>query len=191
MKKFHTDSGTAKLNEQSAIAALAGDSDAFTIIVSSYERSLFAFLGRMGFDRATAADLAQDTFVLVWRHRTRFDPRRGTITAWLFGIARNLALTEFRRSGRRPTDKVDDGVLDHLIESEDASHSAERVQRHNQLHVALQRLPDADRTAIALSYVEGLSAPEAAVLLGCRADAYRTRLTRARKRLAKILENSL
>ncbi len=127
----------------------------------------------------------------MWRHRALFDARRGTLTGWLFGIARNVALSELRLAGRRPTERVDDDTLDRLSTSEDASYLAERAQQRDQLHGALQRLSDADRTAIALSYVEGLSAAEAATLLGCRADAYRARLSRARKRLAELLENSL
>jgi len=188
LHKTHT--GTAELDEASAISALAGGNDAFASIVTGYEQQIFAFLGRMGFDQATAADLAQDTFVRVWRHRARFDARRGTFTGWLFSIARNVALTEFRRAGRRPTSRVDDGMLDQLTTSGDASRSTERAQQRDQLHAALQQLSDADRTAIALSYVDGLPAPEAAALLGCRADAYRARLSRARKRLMKLLENT-
>lgn len=191
MNSLPANNDTADIDEQLAIAALSGDADAFNIIVTLYERRVFAFLGRMGFDQATAADLAQDTFLRVWRYRARFDEHRGTLTGWLFGIARNVALTEFRRAGRRPTDRMDDGALDQLSSSEDASCSTERAQQINQLHGALQQLSDADRTAIALSYVEGLSAPEAAALLDCRADAYRARLSRARKRLAELLEKTL
>lgn len=191
MNSLSSDNGTTELDEQSALTALAGDTNAFAVIVTGYERRVFAFLGRMGFDPATAADLAQDTFVRVWRHRALFDARRGTLTGWLFGIARNVALTELRRAGRRPTDRVDDDALDSLTSSDDASLSTERAQQRDQLHGALQRLSDADRTAIALSYVEGLTAPEAAALLDCRADAYRARLSRARKRLAELLENTL
>lgn len=191
MNSFTSHNGTTELDEPSAIAAIAGDAKAFEVVVTLYERRVFGFLGRMGFDQATAADLAQDTFVRVWRHRTLFDARRGSLTGWLFGIARNVALTELRRAGRRPTNQVDDDALDLLTTSDDASKSAERTQQRDQLHTALQLLSDADRTAIALSYVEGLTAVEAAALLDCRADAYRTRLSRARKRLAKLLENTL
>lgn len=191
MNSFTSHNGTTELDEQLAITAIAGDANAFEVIVTLYERRVFGFLGRMGFDQATAADLAQDTFVRVWRHRALFDARRGPLTGWLFGIARNVALTELRRAGRRPTNQADDDALDRLSTSDDASKSAERTQQRDQLHTALQLLPDADRTAIALSYVEGLTAVEAAALLNCRPDAYRARLSRARKRLAELLENTL
>jgi len=109
----------------------------------------------------------------------------------VFGIARNVALTELQRAARRPTNRVDDDALDCLSSSDDASKSAERAQQLDQLLEALQQLSDTDRTAIALSYVEGLTAVEASALLNCRADAYRARLSRARKRLAELLENTL
>ena len=180
-----------KFDEPAAAAALAGDAAAFGSLVTAYERRVFAFLGRMGFDRATAADLAQDIFVRAWRFRGSYDPVRGTVIGWLFGIARNVALTELRRAGRRPTDCVEEGALDSMSTPDDPSDVLERVQQRDKLHRALQKLSDADRTAIALSYIDGLSAPEAATLLNCRADAYRARLSRARRRLATVLEETL
>ena len=93
MNSLTPPNSTTELDERSAIAAITGDANSFEVIVTLYERRVFGFLGRMGFDRATAADLAQDTFVRVWRHREIFDESRGTLTAWLFGIARNVALT--------------------------------------------------------------------------------------------------
>lgn len=180
-----------EFDETTAVAALAGDSAAFGSLVTAYERRVFAFLGRMGFDQTTASDLAQDIFVRAWRFRGSYDPERATVIGWLFGIARNVALTEWRRAGRRPTACVEEGALDSMSTSDDASHELERVQQRDRLHRALQQLSDADRTAIALSYIDGLSAPEAATLLNCRADAYRARLSRARRRLATVLEETL
>ncbi len=179
-----------QFDESAATAALAGDATAFGALVSAYERRVFAFLGRMGFDRATASDLAQDIFVRAWRFRGSFDPTQGTVIGWLFGIARNVALTEWRRAGRRPTACVDEGAIDRISTSHDASHALEQLQQRDRLHRALQRVSDADRTAIALSYIDGLTAPEAATLLNCRADAYRARLSRARRRLAAVLEET-
>ncbi len=179
-----------QFDESAATTALAGDTAAFGTLVNAYERQVFAFLGRMGFDQATAADLAQDIFVRAWRFRGGFDSSQGTVIGWLFGIARNVALTEWRRAGRRPTACVDEGAIDSISTSDDASHALEQIQQRDRLHRALQQLSDADRTAIALSYIDGLSAPEAAILLNCRADAYRARLSRARRRLAAVLEET-
>jgi len=166
------------------VAALRGEPPAFAELVDAYRRPVFAFLGRMGFDHGTCDDLAQDTFLRVWRHRHAYDARRGTLTAWLFTIARNVALSEWRRAGRRPTASLDEHALERLSVADDALASVERQQQRDRLHRALQRLSEADRGAIALSLVDGLSAPEAAELLGCRADAFRARLSRARRRLA-------
>lgn len=179
-----------EFDELAATAALTGGATAFGTLVRAYERQVFGFLGRMGFDQATAADLAQDIFVRAWRFRGSYDPSKGTVIGWLFGIARNVALTEWRRSGRRPTSCVDEGALDRVSTSDDASHELAQSQQRDRLHRALQQLSDADRTAIALSYIDGLSAPEAATLLNCRADAYRARLSRARRRLAAVLEET-
>ena len=94
MNSFTSHNDTTELDEQSAITAIAGDANAFEVIVQLYQRRVFGFLGRMGFDQATAADLAQDTFVRVWRHRALFD--------LLLAVSLSITTTGFRSSTKEP-----------------------------------------------------------------------------------------
>ena len=59
--------------------AARGDHQAFGRIVEAYQGRIFAYLGRMGIDRTTAEDIAQDTFLRVWRNAGQFNPKRGSL----------------------------------------------------------------------------------------------------------------
>jgi len=78
-----------------------GNRQAFAPLVERYQRSLFSYLGRMGFSQAQAEDLAQETFIRAWQHLGQYDAHRAEFSTWLFTIARRLALNELERAGNR------------------------------------------------------------------------------------------
>lgn len=116
-----------------------------------------------------ADEATQDVFVQAWRNRDRFDPNRGSMVAWLIGIAKlrviDIARREQRHSGRRAD-------LDHYEHHDQGrSQAANRVDDHADAQVdrlatkavvasALQRLPERQRQVVALAYVEGLTHQE-------------------------------
>jgi RNA polymerase sigma factor (sigma-70 family) len=83
-----------------------GDHSAFGRIVEAYQGRIFAYLGRMGLDSTTAEDIAQDTFLRMWRNAGQFDPKLGGLTTWILTIARNLALTHLSRPVRHSNSGV-------------------------------------------------------------------------------------
>lgn len=168
---------------------LVADESGFSRVVCAFQKPVFGFLSRMGFDAATTADLAQESFLRLWRFRENYDPARGSVAAWVFVIARNVALSEWQRGGRRPTNLSDPEALTDLVAVGDAEDGASLMQMRERLQIALQSLETADRATIALAYVDGLNSREAAELVGCKPGAFRRRLSRARQRLAARLEN--
>src|SRR6188768_1104984 len=76
---------------------VGGRHDAFRVLVVRYERPLFRFFARFGFAPALREDLAQETFLRAFRALASFDPERGSLAAWIFTIARNLAANERAR----------------------------------------------------------------------------------------------
>jgi len=165
-----------------------GDYLAFGRIVEAHQGRIFAYLGRMGLDSATAEDVAQDTFLRVWRNAGQFNPRLGGLTTWILTIARNLALTHLSRRGRRfelsgaeePADAASDLPQpdEHLVAK----------QRRERLHAALSCLSPADRNLLAASYIDDLDLTTIARIEGCSMTAAKVRLHRARMRLKQILE---
>jgi RNA polymerase sigma-70 factor (ECF subfamily) len=168
----------------------AGDRQAFAAIVTRFQGPLFGYLGRMGCDAAQAEELALEAFLRAWTGLCTFDARRGAFSTWLFTIARNLALNELacaagRRGGAEapPDERVCEAPL-----------PQERIaieQRRARLRAALMRLPAADRSVLALAYVEELAVADIARIERCSAGAVKVRLHRARKRLATIVGDDL
>ena len=80
---------------------LDGNRDAFRLLVLRYQRPLFRFLGLLGFAPDVAEDLAQQTFLRVFRSLQSFDARQARFGTWLFTIAKRLAANERQRAHHR------------------------------------------------------------------------------------------
>jgi len=148
---------------------------------------LMGYFARRCRDPQAVADLTSETFVRAVDGFARFDPRRGSDRAWLFGIAAHVFARHCEQSagdrdavarlgGRRA---LDDDEIEELAERIDAEREgAALMQRY-------ARLPVIERAAIELVDLEGLSPKEAALALGVSGVAFRKRLSRARSRLRK------
>src|SRR6187431_953697 len=77
---------------------VAGNREAFRLVVLRYQGPLFRFLGLLGVRGARAEDLAQETFLRAFKALGSFDPARAAFSTWLFTIARRLAIGEWRRA---------------------------------------------------------------------------------------------
>jgi RNA polymerase sigma factor (sigma-70 family) len=144
---------------------------------------LMGYFARRCRDPHTVADLTSETFVRA----VRFDPRRGSDRAWLFGIATRVFARHCEQSaggrdavarlgGRR---SLDEDEIEELAERIDAEREGAALMRR------CAQLPAVDRAAIELVDLEGLTPQEAAVALGVSRVAFRKRLSRARSRLRK------
>lgn len=149
------------------------------------------FARRCG-DPHTVADLTSETFVRAVDGFARFDPRRGSDRAWLFGIAAHVFARHCEQSasgrnaaarlgGRRTLDADEIEELTERIDSERAG--AALMRRYEQL-------PAVERMAIELVDLEGLAPKEAARAVGVSGVAFRKRLSRARARLRKDHEGN-
>lgn len=136
---------------------------------------------RRGLSTEEADDLIAATFEVVWR---RFEsvPDGKEAVLWMYGIAFNQ-LRNQRRSKRRQN-----RLVAHILPVTSMSTLAEPSDIHLEvIKAALGELSSEDREVILLVASDGLSADEVGVVLGCRAATARSRLHRARKRLATIL----
>ena len=170
--------------------AIAIDSQAkFSELVKRFQGPLFGFLGRMGFGQAQAEDLAQETFLRAWQSLGQYNPQRGAFSTWLFTIARNLAVNE--RSRAANLYEVWEGPVPADMPSTEPGPDGllSRAQEREALRRALGQLPVADRCVLALAYISELDVASIARIEACTAGAVKTRLHRARHRLAEILEN--
>jgi RNA polymerase sigma-70 factor (ECF subfamily) len=115
-----------------------------------------------------AEEVVQDVFVTLWRRAGRFDPARGSLSAWLMAIARHRVLDELA-SRRRQPEPVED--IERLLAAAPASapapeEHAERSERGQAVRRALRALPAEQRQVLVLAYFGGLSQAEMARRLG-------------------------
>ncbi len=99
-------------------------------------------------DRAAAEDLTSETFEKAWRARGRYRADRGSVSGWLFAIARNVAIDHYRR--RRPVVPLDAAPL--LSDIPDPEDAALREAERRRLAALLGALPTRERDLIALKY---------------------------------------
>ena len=160
----------------------AGDGEAFAALFERRQGDVYRFALHMTGERAVADDVTQDVFLIVMRDAHRYEPGRSTATAWLCGIARNVARQRFDRD--RPlqslaTDQAGDGGIGPTVHPDplgDITH-AERLAT---LRAALLSLPVRYREAVVLCDLQELTYAEAADVLGCAIGTVRSRLHRAR-----------
>lgn len=167
-----------------------GDRAAFTELVEKWRNPVIGFACRTLPDPDEAEDLAQATFVQLWRTAVRYEPS-ARFSTFLFTIARNLCLNEIRRRTRHPADSLDapageDDAPSHRIEDRQRS-SADadlvRSELFEKVEEALRDLPEKQRTALVLCREGELSYEEIAVVLGASLQATKSLIHRARETL--------
>ncbi len=145
--------------------------------------AVLAFAIRRLSDRATGEDVAAETFAVAWRRRELIPDEP---LPWLYGIALRVAANQ-RRSGERRR-RLGERLEHEATSRPSAPEPADAMHRRDSFARAFGRLDEPEREVLRLVAWEGLNTREAAAVLGCSAAAFRVRLHRARRRLAKHLE---
>lgn len=164
--------------------AQLGHEDAFAQLVRRYQVPVVRFCERMTASLPDAEDLAQETFVRVYRHLNRLEPHARFSTV-LFGIARNITLNHLRDSGRRGRGRsvVLDDQQRETRPQNDPTRGARLSEMQGMLQAALQKLSPDHREIVLLREVEGMEYDEIATVLGCQRGTVKSRLARAREQL--------
>jgi RNA polymerase sigma-70 factor (ECF subfamily) len=179
-----------------------GDAAAARELYQRHGAALLRFGLAMCNSHQTAEDIVHDTFVEILRAPVRFDPSRGSVIGYLFGIARHrmgrVTRVSMRDAGQRLSDPTagDDGfdIVTGLPESaahEGANDAGDEIDRANDIErvrAAVFDLPRVHREVVVLCDLEELSYATAAEILSCPIGTVRSRLSRARALLATRLE---
>lgn len=165
---------------------LDGETDQFAQLVNRYQAALYRHAASMVLDHDVAADLVQDTFLRAYvslrycRDWTRF-------RAWLFQILRNRCRDHLKEARRRDVRLDDAGPL--VDKADGPGSTVERKELRAGLEAALAQLPEAQREALVMHYVEGLSYETMAELLDASVSALKMRVLRAREALSATLRD--
>lgn len=138
-------------------------------------------------DAGAAADCTQDTFVSAWKTRDRFDPSKGSLPAWLMGIARFKVLDAYRAAGRTPV-PVDDMAVDLTTDGTAARSVDDQLIDELLIRHALESLAPRARQVVELAFYSDLTHTEIADRLGLPLGTVKSDCRRALARLRTHLE---
>ncbi len=171
-------------DEELLTNARQGSRAAWAELFDRHQGRIYRFALRMTGSTGVADEVVQDTFLDLLRGGLRFDVGKGSLGAFLLGVARLKSLRLGSRNGRTDSD---DRVLTGLEAPADPALDVETRERHRALQGAIQSLPEHFREAVVLCELTELSYEEAAAVMGCPVGTVRSRLHRARQMLLERL----
>jgi RNA polymerase sigma-70 factor, ECF subfamily len=179
---------------------LDGDSVAWAELVKAHHRRIYALCYRFTGSPHDAEDLTQDVFIKVYGNLATFDLNRGSFQTWLTTLARNLLVDHFRRTKQqRATDSMDAGwdesdelpLADRLAASGPTQHErAAQKEIARMVQEALTRISPELREAVILRDLQDLDYKEIAQVLRIPEGTVKSRISRGRAELARLLERN-
>lgn len=149
-------------------------------VVRTHAPYVVRTLRHLGVSERDLDDVAQEVFLVVHRRKDTWDPARGALRTWIYGICLRHALHHRRHHARHPVDPTDPGLLDTATDSA----SGEPVERARDARWlgrwVLEQLDDDKRAVFVLYEIEGLSMEEVTTVLGCPLKTGYSRLHAAR-----------
>jgi len=167
---------------------LEGDEAAFTALYRRRQGAIFRFALQMGGSRAMAEEVTQETFLTLIQEARRYDPARGSVAAYLYGIARNQVLrrldSERAPAPLEPSDNDQGAAAAGLAAGDDLLGNLLGREQVERVRAAVLALPARYREVVVLCDLHEIDYAEAARALGCPIGTVRSRLHRAHRMLA-------
>jgi RNA polymerase sigma-70 factor (ECF subfamily) len=164
------------------------DPAAFRELYEAYGPRVKAYMIRQGADAGTAEDLAQETLLTVWRKAALYVGDKGSMTTWVFAIARNLRIDRLRREV--PWQELPEERLAQASDEPLPDEAMAEKERQQRVQAALAALPPEQKEVVALAYLEGLSHSEIAERLGMPLGTVKSRMRIAYQKIRQTLENA-
>jgi RNA polymerase sigma-70 factor (ECF subfamily) len=171
---------------------LAGDESAFVTLYRRRQGGIYRFALHMSGSEAIAEDVTQEVFMVLMGEAGKYDPAKGTLTAYLYGIARNHVLRSLSRdrsfvSIGEGYDEDGERAHKQLVAQDDPLGDLTRGEMIESVRQAVTALPAHYREVVVLCDLHEMSYAEAAQVLGCAVGTIRSRLHRARALLIEKL----
>jgi RNA polymerase sigma-70 factor (ECF subfamily) len=182
---------TEQTDEQLLQMALNGDEDAFTALYRRRQGPVYRFALHMSGSPHVAEEVTQEVFLFLVQRGRDFDPQRGALGAYLFGVARNYVRRAMEKSysdAMNLTPAEDDDPA--LVTDFDPVLDIARSQTSKAVRKAVLSLPEHYREVVVLCDLQEQSYAQAAQALGCALGTVRSRLHRAHEMLMRKLQNT-
>jgi len=182
---------TEPTDEQLLTLALNGNEEAFTVLYRRRQGPVYRFALHMSASPQIAEEVTQEVFLFLLQRGRDFDPKRGVLAAYLFGVARNYVRRAMEKSYTEsamttPAEDEDPSLVTEIDPLEDIA----RNQTSKAVWKAVLSLPEHYREVVVLCDLQELSYADAAAALGCALGTIRSRLHRAHEMLVRKLQHS-
>jgi RNA polymerase sigma-70 factor, ECF subfamily len=172
--------------------SLAGDEDAFVTLYRRRQGGIYRFALQMSGSEAIAEDVTQEVFMVLMGEAKNYDPARGSLAAYLYGIARNHVLRFLSRDRSFVPlgggyDEEGEAAHEQLVAQDDPLGDLTRTEMIESVRQAVTALPPHYREVVVLCDLHEMSYAEAAQVLDCAVGTIRSRLHRARSLLIEKL----
>jgi RNA polymerase sigma-70 factor (ECF subfamily) len=171
-----------------------GDEAAFLELYKRRQGAIYRFALHMSGSPQVAEDVTQDVFLMLMREPGRFEPQRGSLAAYLYGIARNRVLQHLEQGSLHlplsDEEGTDDNPPELLVQLPDSLDDLTRREDLERLRQAVLALPARYREVVVLCDLHEMDYTQAAATLGCAVGTVRSRLHRARSLLLRKLRAS-
>jgi len=162
-----------------------GSESAFESLYDRYQGPIYRFVLHMSGNVAIAEEITQEVFLAVIRAPRSYNPAKGTVAGYLFGIARNLMRRSLQQSAHHVpfADEVAEDDTNGISDEMDLLEELSQTESLECLRKAVLTLPEQYREVVVLCELEEMTYPEAAVILKCSEGTIASRLHRAKTML--------
>jgi RNA polymerase sigma-70 factor (ECF subfamily) len=177
-----------------------GDSGAWAEMVRMHHKRVYALCYRFTGNATDAEDLTQDVFLKIYSNLASFDAGRGSLPVWIMTMTRNLLVDNFRRTrNQRATSSLDEGwdateelkPVDRLVARGASQHElVAQKELARMVQEALARVSVELREAVILRDLQDMDYKEIAQVLGIPEGTVKSRISRGRAELARLLERN-
>ena len=168
---------------------MAGDALALAEAYEQFSPVVYGLAARVTGDPAAAEDVTHEVFLHLWERPWVFDPDRGRLRAWLATMAHHRAVDHLRRASVRERYAARAAVEREPAPPPNPEEAAVAAAVAKRVRVAVDELPDAQRTAVLLAYFEGKTFRQVAQLTGVPEGTAKSRLRLGLRRLADRLQS--
>lgn len=170
---------------------LQGETNAFAVLVDRYKDMIFTLALKMIKNREEAEEVAQDTFIKVFKSLNKFKGD-SKFSTWIYKIAYNTCLDRLKKNKKEENNISIDEFSSHLIKTMDNALSAlEEKERKQTIQNCLNLLPSEENFLLTLFYFENQSLEEIGKIMNINANNVKVKLFRSRQKLAVILKKQL
>jgi RNA polymerase sigma-70 factor, ECF subfamily len=182
--------GLRQLGDEDLMRLVArGDARAFEVIYERHSTAVFSLAYRICGVRAAAEEVAQESFLAIWRGAASYDRTRGSVRTWLLGVVHNRAIDAIRKATAHDRHRASDEQAAELLEAPERTEiEIARREDARSMRALIEALPNEQRRVIELAYFGGFTHEQIAELLAAPLGTVKSRMRLGLERMRASIE---